>query len=176
MQLVVIGYAETFLAALAMEELDSVRCDLVMRRDEMAAIVRDDGGSFTTCADADIPPDGSAWTTLWRVLFASFFSVPVPEMPSGGDASEILQGFDRAGFDPEFIRRVREMVKPGTSALFILASTAGPDAVVAALEAYGGTVLQSEIPAETGRLLLETLDADEADPRELPAVALEGRG
>jgi uncharacterized membrane protein len=176
MQLVVIGYPETFLASLAMEQLETLPREVVVRRDEMAAIVRDDDRCFEPRTDVEFASDDPPWTTLWLVLFAAFFSVPVPETPLGHDAAVILRRFDGASFDPEFIRRVREMVKPGTSALFILASAVGPDDVVAALEAYGGTVLQSEMPAETARLILETLDGGEVDPHEDPAIVPKGRG
>jgi uncharacterized membrane protein len=175
MHLVAIGYPETFLASLALEQLESLRGGFAMRRDEMAAIVRDDDGSFSTGTDPEIASECPAWTTLWVALFGSFFFVPLPPMPVGHGAPAILRRFDRTGFDPEFTRRVREMVKPGTSALFLLASTVGPDDVVAALEVYGGTVLQSEISPETERLVRETLDLDDADPQELSAVALDGR-
>ena len=157
-QLVAIGYPETYLASLAMEQLESVRCTFVLRRDEVAAIVRDEGGSFRIETNAEISPDGSSRTMLWYVLFASFYFVPLLDMRIGRDVRGILDQVDRAGFDSDFVRRVREMVRPGTSALFLLASTASIDEIVTALEEFGGTVLETEISPEAERTLLRALD------------------
>jgi len=167
-QLVAIGYPETFLASLAMEQLESLRRDFMMRRDEIAALVRDERGSFRIETNAEISPDAPSWTMLWFVLFASFYFVPVLDMRVGRDVAGILERVDRAGFDPDFVRRVRDMVRPGTSALFVLVGTATTDEVVAAIEEYGGTVLQADLSPETERILLETLDG------RLDALAVDG--
>jgi len=62
------------------------------------------------------------------------------------------------------------MVAPGTSALFVLAAKVSPDEIVAGLEGYGGTVLQSEISAEAERLLLDLLEG-----RTTPPMAADAR-
>jgi uncharacterized membrane protein len=46
---------------------------------------------------------------------------------------------------------------PESSALFVLVEKVTPDDVVSALEDYGGTVLQSEIPPKAELMLQETL-------------------
>jgi uncharacterized membrane protein len=156
-QLVTIGYPETYLASVAMDQLESLRRDSVLRRDEIAAVVRDERGSFRIETNAEIAPDGPSWTMLWLFLFASFFFVPVLKMPVGEGVASLLRDVDRAGLDEEFVRRVRGMVVPGTSALFVLASKVSPDEIVASLEGYGGTVLQCEISAEAEHVLLDVL-------------------
>jgi uncharacterized membrane protein len=171
-QLVAIGYPEAYLAPLAMEQLESLRRDLRVRTDEIAAIVRDERGCFRIETNAEIAADAPSWTMLWLVLFASIYFVPVLKMPMGEDVAAILEQVDRAGLDPDFVRRVREIVRPGTSALFTLVVHVSPDAVVAALEEFGGTVLQSDVSPEAERLLLETL---EGPRRPAPAaVAADG--
>ena len=140
-----------------MEQLESIRRDFVLRRDEIAAIVRDERGAFRIETDAEITPEEPSRTMLWSVLFASFFFVPVPDMPMGSDVAAVLRRVDRAALDEEFVRRVREMVRPGTSALFVLASQMSPDEIATALEEYGGTVLQWDVPPEVERMLLEAL-------------------
>lgn len=43
----------------------------------------------------------------------------------------------------EFAQEIRELVQPGTSALFLVVDNATPDKAVEALAPYGGTVLKS---------------------------------
>jgi uncharacterized membrane protein len=157
MQLVAIGYSDTFTAGAAMEELERLEQDFIIRRDEIAAIARDEQGSFKIETHAVVTGNRPSWTMLWLTLFATLFFVPVLRMPIGADLEPIVRKVAHAGLDPEFARRVRDMVVPGTSALFLLVEKVTPDDVVNALEEYGGTVLQSEIPPEAELMLEETL-------------------
>jgi uncharacterized membrane protein len=156
-QLVAIGYPETYLASLAMEQLGSLCPDLPMRHDRMATIERDVRGSYRIETNAELSAAGASCTMLWSVLFAAFYFVPVLDMRVGPDITELLEHVDRAGFDADFVRRVREMVRPGTSALFVLVSDVTTDEIVTALEGYGGTVLQADIAPDAERCLLEAL-------------------
>jgi uncharacterized membrane protein len=48
---------------------------------------------------------------------------------------------------------VRDQVKPGTSALFMIIEQATPDKAIAALQQYGGTVIKTSLSeADTARL------------------------
>jgi uncharacterized membrane protein len=53
------------------------------------------------------------------------------------------------------------MLKPGTSALFLILEKATPDKAVAAMSKYGGTVLKSSLSEETERELQEALHGQE---------------
>jgi uncharacterized membrane protein len=157
MQLVAIGYADTFTAAAAQEELQRLERDFIIRRDEVATVVRDDRGAFQIATHAVITGQGPSWTMLWLTLFATLFFEPMLRMSIGSDLAPIVDEVARAGLEPEFAQRVRDMVTPATSALFVLVDKVTPDEVVAALEEYGGTVLQSEIPPQAERKLQKTL-------------------
>jgi uncharacterized membrane protein len=122
MQLIAIGYPDMFTAAAAVEELERLEGDFIIRRDEVATIVRDDRGAFRIETHAPI-----------------------------------VQEVARAGLEPEFAERVRLMVGPRTSALFVLIEKVTPEEIVAALDEYGGTVLQSEIPPHAEVILQQTL-------------------
>jgi uncharacterized membrane protein len=54
----------------------------------------------------------------------------------------------KAGVDKEFQDEVRDMVKPGTSALFVVVEKVTPDKAVDGLRHYGGTVLKSSLSDE----------------------------
>jgi uncharacterized membrane protein len=157
LQLVAIGYSDELTAGAAVEELERLEQDFMIRRDEIATVVRGEHGTFRIETHAVITGEQPSWTMLWLTLFATLFFAPVLRMPIGPELESIVRKVARAGLDPEFAERVREMVVPETSALFVLVEKVTPDDVVSALEDYGGTVLQSEIPPQAELMLQETL-------------------
>ena len=54
----------------------------------------------------------------------------------------------KSGIDREFQNQVRDMVQPGTSALFLVIERATPDEAVESLRRFGGTVLKSSLSKE----------------------------
>jgi uncharacterized membrane protein len=64
---------------------------------------------------------------------------------------------EKSGIDRSFQEQVREMLKPGTSALFLVIEKATPDKAVEALSKYGGTVLKSSLSKETEEELQDAL-------------------
>ncbi|HXA53545.1 MAG TPA: DUF1269 domain-containing protein [Solirubrobacteraceae bacterium] len=99
---------------------------------------------------------GALGGAFWGLLFGLIFFVPFFGLAIGAAAGAIGGSFADVGIDDDFIKRVREQVTPGTSALFALTSDAVMDRV---REAFG------DFKAE----LLETnlSSADEAKLREV---------
>jgi hypothetical protein len=57
------------------------------------------------------------------------------------------------------------MLKPGTSALFLIVANVTPDKAVAALSRYGGTVLESSLSSDAEQELQEALNGEGAEAR-----------
>lgn len=64
----------------------------------------------------------------------------------------------RFGVDDGFIAAVKDLVRPGTSALFLLTRSENLDAVRHAIQGLGGTVLKTTVDAGLARLAQESLD------------------
>ena len=54
----------------------------------------------------------------------------------------------KTGMDQQFQEQVRDMLKPGTSALFIVFEKVTADKALAALSKFGGTVLKTSLSDE----------------------------
>jgi uncharacterized membrane protein len=98
---------------------------------------------------------------FWGFLFGLLFFVPVLGMAVGAGMGALMGKFEKSGIDKEFQEQVRDMLQPGTSALFLILEKATPDKAVAAMSKYGGTVLKSSLSEETERQLQEALHGEQ---------------
>ena len=64
------------------------------------------------------------------------------------------------GIDKAFQEQVRDYVKPGTSALFMVIEQATPDKAIASLQQYGGTVIRASLSDEDTQRLQEALNPE----------------
>ncbi|MDQ0427154.1 MULTISPECIES: DUF1269 domain-containing protein [Cellulomonas] len=100
---------------------------------------------------------GALGGTFWGLLFGLLFFMPLVGVVIGAAAGAVGGALTDVGIDDDFIRSVREKVTPGTSALFLLATTSVPDRVVSALRERGiqGELLQTNLSHEDEARLRE---------------------
>jgi uncharacterized membrane protein len=65
---------------------------------------------------------GSLWGGTWGMLLGLIFLVPIAGPTFGAAAGAIAGSLSDFGIDDDFIKRVRDTVTPGTSALFVFSS------------------------------------------------------
>jgi uncharacterized membrane protein len=63
------------------------------------------------------------------------------------------------GISKDFVREVEALMKPGTSALFVLDHEGNMDAILHRIRGLGGTILKTNVDAERARLIQSTLTA-----------------
>ena len=71
-----------------------------------------------------------------------------------------------AGISEGFIRDVEAMMKPGTSALFVLDDEADMEMTLHQIQGLGGTVLKTNVDPERAKLIQSTLAAALPDERQ----------
>jgi uncharacterized membrane protein len=91
------------------------------------------------------------------MLFGLLFFVPVFGMAVGAGLGAIFGKIEKSGIDKEFQQQVRDLLQPGTSALFVVVEKVTPDKAVEALSQYGGTVLKSSLSKDSEAELQEAL-------------------
>jgi uncharacterized membrane protein len=67
------------------------------------------------------------------------------------------------GIGEDFVRQVEELMKPGTSALFVLDQEGDMDALLKGIRGLGGTVLKTTVDLERAMLIQATLAASPVD-------------
>jgi uncharacterized membrane protein len=85
---------------------------------------------------------------FWGFLFGLLFFIPVFGMAVGAGMGALMGKVAKTSIDKQFQEQVREMLQPGTSALFLVLEKVTPDKAVDAMSKYGGTVLKTSLSKE----------------------------
>jgi len=156
-ELIAIGYPDEATAALAAKEAQRLADDLVIQPDAIAVISRDKEGKFHVTTNHHVVGAGATYGMFWGLLFGVLFFVPVLGMAVGAGLGALTGKITKTGVNKEFQDRVRDMLQPGTSALFLVIEKATPDKAIEAMAPYGGTVLKSSLSKDSEQELQEAL-------------------
>jgi uncharacterized membrane protein len=157
--LVAIGYPDQGTAEQARGTVAQLEADLVIQADQVAAISRDLEGKFhvhTTHGGASTGA-GAWWGGFWGFLFGLLFFIPFAGLAMGAGMGALFGHFGEKGIDKAFQQQVRDYLKPGTSALFMVVEQATPDKAIAALQQYGGTVIKTSLSEDDTKKLQDAL-------------------
>jgi uncharacterized membrane protein len=160
--LVAIAYPDETTAALAQAEAERLAGDLILQADAIAAIVRDKDGKFKVTTNHHEVAGGATWGMFWGILFGILFFIPILGMAVGAGLGALMGKLQQTGVDQAFVEQVRELMQPGTSALFLVFEKVTPDKAVAALSKFGGTVLKSSLSEDAESQLQEALHGSPA--------------
>ncbi|HEX8854255.1 MAG TPA: DUF1269 domain-containing protein [Thermoleophilaceae bacterium] len=155
--LVAIGYNDETTAAAAADEVRRLSADLIIEPEAVAVISRDADGKYHVTTDHHPVGGGASWGMFWGLLFGLLFFIPVFGMAVGAGLGALFGKIEKTGIDKQFQEQVRDMVKPGTSALFVVVDKVTPDKAVEALSRFGGTVLKSSLSKDAENELQEAL-------------------
>ncbi|MFL6136969.1 MAG: DUF1269 domain-containing protein [Frankiaceae bacterium] len=155
--LVAIGYPNETTAAEAAKEAERLSGELILETDAIATIVRDKEGNYHVTTSHHPVGAGATWGMFWGLLFGLLFFVPVFGMAVGAGLGALMGKVEKTGIDKEFQRQVRDMIQPGSSALFLVIEKVTTDKAVDALQQYGGTVLKSSLSKDAEAQLQEEL-------------------
>src|SRR5215475_10724386 len=152
-----------------MERANQVRDEIInlgwekhyLQLDDVAVVVRHPDGSFTL----DQKPFPAAANVLGcsvvgflagLVVGAPITGATIGAMMGGAGSVAVLAS---AGIGEDFIKEVEQLMKPGTSALFVLDDEGDMDVILHKIRGLGGTVLKTNVDVERARLIQSTLAA-----------------
>jgi uncharacterized membrane protein len=160
--LVAIGYPDQVTAEQAMQTVSELEAELIIQADQVAAISRDLEGKYHvhTNHGGASAGGGAWWGGFWGLLFGLLFFIPFAGLALGAGMGALLGHFGKKGIDEAFQKQVRDYLKPGTSALFMVIEQATPDKAIAALQQYGGTVIRTSLSDEDTKKLQEALQPE----------------
>jgi len=155
--LVAIGYPDETTGTAAADEAERLAKDLIIEPDAIAVIVRNKEGKFRVTTNHHAVAGGATWGMFWGLLFGMLFFIPFFGMAVGAGLGALMGKMTKGAINKEFQDQVRDMLQPGTSALFLVIEHATPDKAVDALAPFGGTVLKSSLSKQAEADLQEAL-------------------
>ena len=129
--------------------------------EDIAVVVRQSDGSFT----CDRKPFAGVGNILGCSVVGFLAGLVLAAPLTGATVGAVLGGVGTAasaaaaGIGEDFIREVEQMMKPGSSALFILDDEADMQVILHEIRGLGGSVLKTNVDQERARLIQSTLAA-----------------
>ena len=132
--------------------------------DDVAVVVRHPDGSFTLNrekfpAAANILACSVVGFLAGLVVGVPITGATIGAMVGGTGSVAVLAS---AGIGEDFIKDVERLMKPGTSALFVLDDEGDMDVILHKIRGLGGTVLKTNVDVEHAKLIQSTLAAPSA--------------
>jgi uncharacterized membrane protein len=157
--LVAIGYPDQGTAEQARGTVAQLESELIIQADQVAAVSRDLEGKYHvhTSHGGASAGAGAWWGGFWGFLFGLLFFIPFAGLALGAGMGALFGHFGEKGIDKAFQQQVRDYLKPGTSALFLVVEQVTPDKAIAALQQYGGTVIKTSLSEEDTKRLQDAL-------------------
>jgi uncharacterized membrane protein len=157
-QLVVIAFDHFDDARAALSVLRGLESDGRIHFEDTALIERDPDGT------AHVRNEVSGTTETATVVGAAIgglvgFLFPVLGVAIGAAAGAAVGAALRTGVEGDFVDDVKETLRPGRSALFLVIKDSEADATVAALRQFRGDVLQSTLSSDAEDALRAALSS-----------------
>ncbi|MFN8533311.1 MAG: DUF1269 domain-containing protein [Dehalococcoidia bacterium] len=96
---------------------------------------------------------------FWGMLFGLIFFVPLLGLAIGAGIGALSGAFTDIGIDENFIKRVRDEVTPGTSALFLMTISATIDKLAEELKGEKFEIISTNLSNEQEEKLREAFSA-----------------
>jgi uncharacterized membrane protein len=127
---------------------------------DVAVVVRHPDGSFTFNHE----PFPAAYNVLGGAVLGFLAGLVVAAPLAGAGLGAFLSGLgsvaaSSVGIRDDFVREVEALMKPGTSALFVLDAEGDMDVILHAIRGLGGTVVKTNVDVERAKLIQSTLAA-----------------
>jgi uncharacterized membrane protein len=158
--LIAIGYPEETTAEQAAAEARRLAADLVIQPDAIAVIRRDREGHIHVTTNHHPVAGNVSWGMFWGFLFGLLFFIPLFGMVFGAGFGALMGLMRKIDIDDAFQERVRDLLQPGTSALFLIVEEFTFDKTVQALSKFGGTVLKSSMSKDVEDQLQQALNGN----------------
>jgi len=133
--------------------------------EDVAVVVRHPDGSFTFNHEPFPALSNVLAATAVGFLAGLVVAAPLTGAAVGAVVSGIGSvGASSVGIKDDFVREVEALMKPGTSALFVLDDAGDMDVILHRIRGLGGTVVKTNVDAERAKLIQSTLAAALATP------------
>jgi uncharacterized membrane protein len=125
--------------------------------DDSAVVVKDADGKVRVDNEIDRGIKVGAVGGGLIGLMLGFIFFPIGGLVLGTLGGALVGKMTDLGVDQKFVKDVQESMQPGTSAIFLIVRQADPNAALAALKPYKGTVYHTSLSTEAEESLRRVL-------------------
>jgi uncharacterized membrane protein len=148
-----------FVAENTLKELQ--RLELIQIHDAAIVTYPEGAKKPKTRQLAGLAGAGALGGAFWGMLFGLIFFIPLLGMAIGAGMGALAGSMSDVGIDDAFIRRMRDEIQPGTSALFVLSSGAVVDKVRDAFAGQQMVLVETNLSHEQEDKLREVFSEEE---------------
>lgn len=156
-ELIVIGYDDRGVADAAFATVQDLQRDYVVHLNGLAVVSVDDDGRTHVDTTSRIVGVSAASGALWGAIFGILFLLPGVGLVTGAAVGGLVGRLSKSGVDERFREQVRDLLKPGSAAVVVMASKITDDKFTAAMRPHGGTVLKTSLSDADEKELAEQL-------------------
>lgn len=164
-KLIAVSFNDKGQAAQVLNKLMSLQQDYLLDLEDAVVVVRDDDGKVKIRQSVDLTAEGALRGGLWGSLIGLLLGGPLGMLLAGSTTASfgaIAGSVNDYGIDDEFIRRVGNELKPGSSALFILLRQLVEDKVLDELRGVQGQIIKTSLSKDAEERLARILSAPNA--------------
>jgi uncharacterized membrane protein len=156
--IIAITFATPHEAERVRQALSEVEHEGRLNLDDSAVVLKDAHGRVHVHNEVDTGIKvGALGGGLLGLLIGFIFGGPIGSMLVGVLGGALMGSLAQMGVDKGFMKDVEEAMPPDSSALFFLLRDDEPDAAIAALEPYQGTVYHTSLSPEDEETLRQAL-------------------
>ncbi|GAB4041647.1 DUF1269 domain-containing protein [Spirosoma jeollabukense] len=173
-KLIAVSFNEKAQAAEVLNKLVGLQQDYLLDLEDAVVVVRDDDGKVRIRQSVNLTAEGAAQGGLWGALIGLILGGPLGMLLAGSTTAvfgAIAGSLSDYGIDDEFIKRVGNELKPGSSALFILLRQLVEDKVLDQLNGVHGQLIKTSLSKDAEERLARILSAPNATVHSAPADA-----
>ena len=156
-ELIVIGYDSPATATGAYNQVMALNKDFVVTLSGLAIVTVDADGKSHVETPQKIVGVSAASGALWGMLIGLLFFVPGVGLLLGGAMGALFGKLGKSGINDQFRSQVQDMLKPGSSAVVIMAEKITEDKFADAMAPFGGTLLKTSLSEEDEKELASEL-------------------
>lgn len=156
-ELIVIGYDDHAVATQAYNEVLAMQGDLIVQLNGLAIVNVDADGKTHVETPQKIVGVSAASGALWGMLIGILFFVPFIGLALGGAMGALFGKMGKTGVNAQFQSQVQAMLKPGKSAIVIMASKITEDKFADRIKQFGGDLLKTSLSEADEKELAEEL-------------------
>ena len=177
-QLIVVGFKrDMYRASEVLNQLQAMDDDWVVDLHDAVAVYRDYNGKLRVDQSYQMTTgEGAGWGGLWGSLIGLTLAIPFTggatapaagalaagalaggALGAGAGALDASWWKDEFGIPDDFVSEVAGLMKPGTSALFVLDQAGDMAAILQGIRGLGGTVLKTNVDLQRAKLIQSTL-------------------